>query len=136
MAIVNMSTSLANALANAIKTQIDAGGAGATFKVYTGTMPAAPSAPITDQVLLGTLTASYPCGTVSGSTLTFSAISQDEAADATGVATWVRIATNAGTAVMDVDASITGGGGAIQFNTVSIVIGGPLVMTSFSVTVG
>jgi hypothetical protein len=64
-----------------------------------------------------------------------SAIAQDSSADATGTATWARIADSAGNTVMDVNMSVTGGGGALQLNTTSIVSGGPILISSFVISV-
>ncbi|MBK7424553.1 MAG: hypothetical protein IPJ48_16540 [Propionivibrio sp.] len=64
-----------------------------------------------------------------------SAITQDTAADATGTATWARIADSTGATVCDVDVTATGGGGTLQFNTTSFVIGGPILISSFTITV-
>jgi hypothetical protein len=99
-------------------------------------MPATPETAVTSQVLLGTLTCSAPCGTVSGKVLTFSAIQQDNQADATGTVTWARLLDSNNTVVLDVDVSDTNGTGIIKMNTIDIVIGGPIALTSFSVSIG
>ena len=57
------------------------------------------------------------------------------AADATGTAAWARIADSNGSSVMDIDVSATGGSGALQLNTTNIVIGGPILITSFVISV-
>lgn len=134
MSTVHYTAAIKSTILNAIKSAIDAGGAAATIKVYTGAMPATPETAVTTQTLLGTLTFSYPCGTVSGAGLTMDAITQDSSADATGSAAWARILTSAGAAVKDIDCSITGGSGALQLNTPNIVEGGPILITSFVVS--
>lgn len=134
MAIARLNTTIGASFANSVKTAIDAGSAGGTIKLYTGSMPTTPNDAVTSQTLLGTLTCSDPCGTVSGTTLTFSSITQDSAADATGTAAWARIADSTGLAVMDIDAGVIGGGAALQLNTTSIVAGGPIVISSLSIT--
>lgn len=133
MAVVRVNTTTANAMLAALLSAFDNGAGPATILIYTGTMPATPETAITTQTLLGTLTCSEPTGSVASKTLTFSAITQDSSADATGTATWARINDAAGTAVMDVDVSATGGGGFLQFNTTSIVSGGPILITSLTV---
>jgi len=135
MAIIRFVNAVKNSALDTIKTAIDAGAGAGTIKVYTGTQPTTAADAITTQTLLGTLTFSDPCGTSSGGTLTFSAITQDSAADATGTATWARIADSTGATVCDVDVTATGGGGTLQFNTTSFVIGGPILISSFTVTV-
>lgn len=136
MATTRITNAAGGACATAIMDAIDAGSGAGTLKVYAGTMPANADTAITDQTLLGTLTLADPCGSVTNKTLTFGAITQDSAADATGTASFARIADSSGTTVMDVDITATGGGGTLTLNTVSIVAGGPIAVTSFSVTVG
>lgn len=135
MAIIRFVTAVKNSALDTIKTAIDAGSGAGTIKIYTGTQPTSPADAITTQTLLGTLTFSDPCGTSASGTLTMSAITQDSAADATGTATWARIADSTGATVCDVDVTATGGGGTLQFNTTSFVIGGPILISSFTITV-
>lgn len=135
MAIIRFVNAVKNSALDTIKTAIDAGSGAGTIKVYTGTQPTTAADAIVAQVLLGTLTFSDPCGTSASGTLTMSAITQDSAADATGTATWARIADSTGATVCDVDVTATGGGGTLQFNTTSFVIGGPILISSFTITV-
>ncbi len=121
-------TALRTTRATILKTAIDAGGAAAVLELYTGARPATGAA-ITDQTLLGTLTFSYPCGTVTDGVLTFDAITQDASADADGEAAWFRIKTSAGDFVMDGSVSDTGGGGDLELNDASISAGGPIAVT-------
>ena len=135
MAIVRFVDSVKNSVLTPLKDAIDAGSGAGTIKIYTGTQPTLASDAVTTQTLLGTLTFSEPCGTVATGALTMSAITQDSSADATGTATWARIADSAGNTVMDVNVSVTGGGGALQLNTTSIVSGGPILISSFVISV-
>lgn len=135
MAIVRFVDSVKNSVLTPLKDAIDAGSGGGTIKLYTGTQPTLASDAVTTQTLLGTLTFSDPCGTVATGALTMSAITQDSSADATGTATWARIADSAGNTVMDVNVSVTGGGGALQLNTTSIVSGGPILISNFVISV-
>lgn len=134
MAIIRLSAAAAGHVLTAINNDLNLGSGPATIKLYTGTIPADPDTAITSQVLLGTLTCSDPAGTVSGRTLTFSAVTMDSSADATGTATWARLADSAGVAVIDIDITTTGGGGFGQMNTTSIVIGGPITAPSVVIT--
>lgn len=137
MAIVRFVNAVKNSILTPLKDAIDAGPAGGTIKIYTGTQPTLASDavnPVT-QKLLGTLTFADPCGTVATGALTMSAITQDSSADDTGTATWARIADSAGNTVMDVNVSVTGGGGALQLNTTSIVAGGPILISNFVISV-
>ena len=135
MAIIRFVNAVKNSALDTIKTAIDAGAGAGTIKVYTGTQPTTAADAIVAQVLLGTLTFSDPCGTSASGTLTMSAITQDSSADATGTATWARIADSTGATVCDVDVTATGGGGTLQFNTTSFVIGGPILISAFTITV-
>ena len=135
MATIRFVNTVKTSALDTIKTAIDAGAGAGTIKVYTGTQPTTAADAIVAQVLLGTLTFSDPCGTTASGTLTMSAITQDSAADATGTATWARIADSTGATVCDVDVTATGGGGTLQFNTTSFVINGPILISSFTITV-
>lgn len=133
MTIARLNASVGGSCINALKTAIDAGSGPGTIKIYTGTMPATPDTAITSQTLLGTLTCADPCGTVSGKTLTFSAITQDSSADAGGIAAWARIADSAGVAVIDIDVGLVGSGAALQMNTTTIVTLGPIGISTLSI---
>lgn len=135
MAIIRFVTTAKNNALDTLKTAVDAGAGAGTIKVYNGTQPTTANDAITSQTLLATLTFSDPCGTTSSGTLTMSAITQDSSADATGTATWARIADSTGATVFDVDVTVTGAGGSLQFNTTNFVIGGPVLISSFTVTV-
>ena len=134
MAIITLSAEAAGDVLTAINDNLNLGSGPATIKLYTGTKPADPDTAITSQVLLGTLTCSDPAGTVAGRTLTFGTVTADSSADATGTATWARLADSAGVAVIDIDITTTGGGGFGQMNTTSIVIGGPITAPSVVLT--
>ena len=136
MGITRISNDAKDDLALALIARIDTGSGSALLEFYDGTQPATPDTAVTTQVKLGTLTCSDPCGTQADGLLTFSAITQDSAADATGTATWARLKNPAGNAVVDFDVTNSVGTGAIKLNTVSIVTGGPILMTSLTVQVG
>lgn len=131
---LTLRNTLRTTVATAIRDDIDSGAGAGLIKVYTGTKPAGPDTAITSQVLLGTLTCSDPCGTVTTGVLTFSAITQDASADATGTAAWARVTTSAGDAVADVSITTSGGGGDLIMNTVSVVSGGPISISSLTIT--
>jgi hypothetical protein len=134
MANFRISTAAQNALANALATLVDAGATGGTIKIYDGSQPAGPGTAITTQVLLATLTfdaTAFGAGAVAG-VLTAAAITEDSTADATGTATWARIADSDGTAIFDCD--VAAASATINLNTVSIVAGGIVRITSFTIT--
>lgn len=133
MAVAHFSRALSTTFANGVKTAIDGGFSGGTIKFYTASMPADTTVGITSQTLLGTCTCAYPCGTESGGTLTFSAITQDSSADASGTATWVRIQDSSGTVVCDLDVSVVGGSGYVQMVTTTVTAGAPIAFTTFTI---
>jgi len=133
---LGLATALRNARLNLIRDAIDAGSGPGTLKIYTGTRPATGGA-LSGNTLLGTLTFSDPgAPNAADGVLTFSAITQDEAADASGTATWARVEDSDGTFVLDLSVGATGSGADIELNTVSIVAGGPISITSATLTEG
>lgn len=107
-------------------------GSNATIKIYTGTKPAGPATAITGQTLLGTLTCASTFGTYATGVLTANSITQDSAADNTGTATWFRIATSGGTDL--IDGTVGTSGSDLNLNTTSIVSGGPISISSLTLT--
>ena len=134
MATIRFSNTLANAMLGQIASVLDGGSGNATICVYTGTMPASPDAALAGNTLLATLTCSKPSGTAATKTLTFATITQDSGADANGTATWARIFKSDGTAHIDVDVSMTGGSGALQFNTVAFESGVPVGVSTLTIS--
>ncbi len=131
-AVIRLNDATANAALDAVATKIDAGAGAGTIKVYTGTIPATAATAIGSQVLLGTLTFSDPCAaSASSRTLTFSAITSDSSADATGTAAWARIADSDGNTIFDCTIG-SGSGVVLQLNTTAIVSGGPIACTAFT----
>jgi hypothetical protein len=67
--------------------------------------------------------------------VSFNAITQDSSANATGTASFFRIfQSNGTTAELDGDVFDSAGANRLQLNTVSLVAGGPVQVTSFSIT--
>lgn len=135
MANFRITTAVRDSLANQLATLVDVGAAG-TIKIYTAAQPAGPDTAIGAQTLLATLTFSataFGAGSVTG-VLTASAITDDSSADATGTAVWARIADGNGLAIFDCDVTATGGGGTMEINSTSIVAGGVVRCTAFTIT--
>lgn len=126
-----LSAAARNALGDNLITSM---GNGCLIKLYTGTRPTNPDTALSGNTLLGTLTgASPPAPATSGGVITFSAITQDSSADATGTATWFRIyKSDATTAVIDGDVGTSGSD--LNLNTTAIVTGGPILVTSLTIT--
>lgn len=107
-------------------------GASGLLRVYDGTRPATGGAATT---LLAELTcnATFAPGAAAG-VLTLNAITQDSSANATGTATWFRLTTSGGTAV--VDGNVGTSGSDLNLTTTSIVATQPVSCSSFTITEG
>lgn len=128
-----ISVAARNAMCDALVDLLDAGAGAATVKLYTGTQPAGPGTAVGAQVLLGTLTCSDPAfGSSASGTATASAITSDTTADATGTATWFRAADSNGLAV--IDGSVGTATADMILDSVSIVAGGTIAVTSWTIT--
>lgn len=126
---IKLTTALRNSMLDLIVTEIGASG---LLRIYDGTKPAGPATAITTQVLLAELPLSATAGTVSGGVLTFSAITNDAAANAGGTASWYRVTTSAGVGV--VDGTVGTSASDLNLNTTSIVLGGPVQVSALSYT--
>lgn len=122
-------TSLRNARMDQITTAIGASG---LLRVYDGSRPATGGAATTLLAQLALSATAAPAA--SGGVLTFNAITQDASADATGTATWFRITTSGGTAV--IDGSVGTSGSDLNLTTTSIVAGQPVSVSSCVITEG
>ena len=133
MANLRLAAATRNALLQKVADAINGGAGAGTIKIYTGTQPANADTGLSGNTLLGTLTFSDPCeDNVTAGVLTFDPVTSDAAADATGTATWARIADSTGTTVFDCDVGTSGA--TIVLNTVSIVSGSPIDCTSATLT--
>ena len=123
--------SIRNSWLTSIANAIDVGTAGGKIKFYDGTRPATGG---TATTLLGTVTCSTTCGTVSNGVLTFASFTEDSSADATGTATWARITDSDDNFVCD--CSVGTSGADINLNSTSITAGGIVRITSGTLTAG
>lgn len=121
-------TTLRNARLDEITAAIGTSG---LLRVYSGTQPATGGAATTLLAELALSATSAPAA--SGGVLTFSAISDDASANASGTPTWARLTTSGGTAVVDMTAGV--GSGDLNFNA-AIVATGTVSVTSFVITDG
>lgn len=130
-----VATSGRNAAVDAIVDLLDAGAGAAYIEIRTGSQPATANTAATG-TLLGTLTCSDPAfGAAASGTATASTITGDSSADATGTAGWFRAYDSTGAAVIDGSITATGGGGDLQLSSVSIVAGGTINITSWTVSI-
>ena len=130
-ALLALATSLRNAMLDQITLAIDAGTAG-FLRIYDGTRPATGG---TATTLLAELTFSLTsAGAASGGVLTFSAITADSSANASGTATWCRIVDSAGTFVAD--ANVGTASADFILNTTTITATQQVSCTSATITDG
>lgn len=123
------STALRNAQLDEITTAIGTSG---LLRIYDGSRPATGG---TATTLLAELALSATAaGAASSAVLTFSAVTNDSSANATGTATWFRIVTSGGTHV--IDGNVGTSGSDLNFNTVSFVSGAVISVTSLTITAG
>jgi hypothetical protein len=115
---IGMTTTLRNDRLQKIIDAIDAGAGAGTLKIYNGTRPATGG---TATTLLATLTFSDPCAPAPASgVLTFSAITADASADASGTATWARVESSTPTFVMDLSVGVAGSGADVELFDITI----------------
>lgn len=122
--------SLRNSRADAITTAV--GNAG-LWNIYDGSRPATGG---TATTLLAQLTCGTPFAAgASGGVLTLTAITADSSANNNGTATWARITTSGGTAIIDMDVSTSGSD--LNLTTTTIVAGQPVsIPTQPTITEG
>lgn len=121
------STAARNAMLDAITAQIGTSG---KVRIYSGTRPATGGTATTQLAELPLSATAAPAA--SGGVLTLNAITTDSSADATGTASWFRVLTSANVAVIDGDVGTSGSD--LNLNTTSIVTGGPVAISSFTIT--
>ena len=126
---IKLTTAVRDDMLDLIVTAIGASG---LLRIYDGTKPAGPGTAISTQTLLAELALSATAGTVSAGVLTFGTITTDSSANASGTASWFRVTTSAGTAVLD--GTVSTSGADLNLNTLSIVSGGPVAVSSLTIT--
>jgi hypothetical protein len=128
------SVALRNAQNDAITTIISTSG---LLRIYAGSVPANVAASVAGNTLLAELACSATLAGASASgVLTFSAVSNDTAANATGTASFFRLTTSGGTGHIQGTVTATGGGGDMTLATVSIVEFAIVSVTSATITRG
>jgi hypothetical protein len=130
MALAYEASTLRDAMMDAITTRA---GNAALLRIYDGSRPATGG---TATTLLAELTCGSPFASAAvDGVLTAGSISDDTSAAATGTATWFRIVQSDGsTHVMDGDVGTSGSD--LNLDSVSIVAGGTVSVTSFVITEG
>lgn len=132
-----ISTASAAAACNAVVDLLDAGSGAGYIEIRTGSQPAT-VATAASGTLLGTLPLSDPAfgnaTTASPAVATASAITSDTNADASGTAGWFRAYDSDDNAVIDGSITGTGGGGDMELDSTSIVAGGTIAVSSWTVS--
>jgi len=110
-------------------------GSAGILKIYSGSVPADVGASLGAAVVLAQLTCGSPFAAgASGGVLTANAITTDSSADATGTATFFRITTSGGTAV--IQGSVGTSGADLNLNSTGISAGASVSVTSMTITEG
>lgn len=132
---IKHSNALRSTRAQATRDAVDGGSGAAVLQIRSGTQPAGPDTAASG-TLLASITLNDPAFTESGGVLTIdeSPAITDSSADNTGTASWFRILTSAGTAVLDGSVTATGNGGDLTLSTVSIVSGAAVTITGGTIT--
>lgn len=126
------STTCRNNQLDEVSALIDGGAGAGLLRIYSGTRPATGG---TVTTLLAQLTFSDPCaGAAASGALTMSAITSDSSADATATATWFRVVDSSATFVMDGNCGTSGSD--LNFDSVSIIVGNVVAVSSFVITGG
>jgi hypothetical protein len=111
-------------------------GEGGTINFYDGVQPANARAEITNQILLGTATFSFPCAEdANEGVLSFNEIKEESNAKTTGDTTWARIRDANENTIFDVDVTGPRGGGTLEINSTRIVEGGVIRVSSFTIVI-
>jgi len=125
-----ISASARNAAVDAITALLNGG----SLEIRTGSQPTGPGVAATG-TLLGTLTLSATAFAASSSgAATANPIAGDSSADATGTAGWFRAKSSGGAGVIDGAVTATGGGGELTLDSTSIIAGGTINVTAWTVT--
>lgn len=125
-------TAVRNARLDAVTTAVGSSG---LLRIYDGSRPASANVAVSSQTLLAQLALSSTFAPAAASgVLTANAITEDSSANATGTATWARVTTSGGTAVVDL--SVATSGAEVTINTTSIVSGRVVQCSSLVITAG
>lgn len=132
---IKLSNALRSTRAQALRDAVDAGSGAAVLQIRSGTQPAGPDTTASG-TLLASITLNDPAFAESVGVLTIdeSPALTDASADATGTATWFRILTSAGVAVLDGSVTATGQGGDITVTSTSIVATAAVTITGGTIT--
>lgn len=136
MADFRAASAVRRAMGDAATALVDAGGGPGRLDILAGIPPAGPDAALGGQTLLARLTLAVPAfvPTDAAGVAVANPILADDSADATGTASFFRIADAAGAVLFQGDVSANGGGGDLQLNAVLIQAGVEVGIASLSIT--
>jgi len=127
---LSFSTTLRNNRLDQITSAV--GGSG-SLRIYSGTAPANVGAALSGNTLLAELALNSTFApAASGGTLSLNQITQDTSANATGEASFFRLLTSGGTAI--VQGTVGTSGADLNLNSVSISSGAAVSVTAFTIT--
>lgn len=135
LSVMGLSDTIRTSQATDIRTAIDLQSSAGKLKLYSGTRPAKNG---TATTLLSTMILNKPSFTISSGVMTLivsPAISDTNAANA-GTATWARLTDGGDNFVADLLVTVTGGGGDVTIDNVSITAGGTVNLTGGTITIG
>jgi hypothetical protein len=128
---LKMSNAAVNAEGDALSDLLDNG----YLRIYSGTQPANADTALSGNTLLAELRFANPAsGATSAGVITWSAITSDTSADATGTATFYRALKSDGTSVV-MDGSVGTTGSDLNINSTAIQAGAQVDITSFTHTI-
>ncbi|WP_367154641.1 hypothetical protein [Methylomonas sp. HYX-M1] len=134
---LGLATAIRNNRLQQIVNAFDAGTGPGKIRLYTaGVGRPATGGVITDQVLLGTITLSIPCGTITAGELSFGTFTEDALADATGTIGFARGVDGNDNFVLDMGCGVSGSEEELIFNTLSVQAGGGIQILSGSLIEG
>lgn len=125
-----ITNAVASAMCNALVDLLDNG----YLRIYDGTIPTNADTAIGAQVLLAELRFNATAfGAASNGVATANAFTADSSANATGTASWFRALQSDGSTVI-MDGTVGTSGDDLNLNTVSIVTGAAVSISSMTVT--
>jgi hypothetical protein len=128
---LKMSNAAVNAEADALSDLLDNG----YIRIYSGTQPATADTALSGNTLLAELRFANPAsGAAVAGVITWSTITSDTSADATGTATFYRALKSDGTSVV-MDGSVGTSGADLNLNSTAIQSGAQVDITSFTHTI-
>lgn len=137
-----LNTAARNAGVSGVVQLVDGGAGAGKLRIYSGSPPAGPGTAVPGgAALLAEFTLSDPAfaGPASGSAAIDVTPALDTTGLAAGTATWCRFvdsteAAGSGLGVLDGDVTVTGGGGELTLNTVTVSVGLTVSVTGGSIT--